>query len=159
MWLIVDVAGYFCKQLANWFSTTPTLHKICNLQSSTRTTTVAQSKISCKTPQALQDVSNELDTHADTCALGKNFLQLYDTMQTVLVMPYNSQYKAVDDLPVVTAETAIQMPETGETVIIVINQGLWFRDSFENLLLNPNQLQYAGTEVNDNPFDKKGIFI
>ena len=159
MWSIVDIARYFCKQLANWFSTTPTLHKICGLQSSARTTTVAQSKTPYKTPQALQGGSNELDTHANTCALGRNFLRLYDTMQTVSVMPYSLRYKAVDDVPVVTAATAIQMPETGETVIIVINQGLWFRDSLENLLLSPNQLQYAGTEVNDNPFDKKGIFI
>jgi hypothetical protein len=43
---------------------------------------------------------------------------------------------------------------SGETYISIINEGLYFGDKLERSLLNPNQLQYSGVVVNDNPFDK-----
>ncbi len=36
---------------------------------------------------------------------------------------------------------------------MIINEGLYFGDKLEHSLLNPNQLQYSGVIVNDNPFD------
>ena len=54
---------------------------------------------------------------------------------------------------------AIQHQQTGEMIILVINQGLWFKDSLENFLLNPNQLLHHETGVFDNPFYPDGIYI
>ncbi len=103
--------------------------------------------------------SNKLDTHTDTCTLGRNFIKLYDTMQTVSIIPYTPKYEAVHDIPVVTAATAVQLQSSGETIILVINQGLWFGDTLDNSLINPNQLWHHGTVVADNHFDPKGIYI
>jgi hypothetical protein len=35
----------------------------------------------------------------------------------------------------------------------VINKALWFGDSLSNSLINPNQLQFAVVQVQDNPFN------
>ncbi len=80
-------------------------------------------------------------------------------MQTTSVSPYNNKYEPVHDVPIVTGATAVQLPETGETVILVINQALWFGDTLPNSLLNPNQLRHYGTDVQDNPFDRRGLYI
>ncbi len=63
------------------------------------------------------------------------------------------------DVPIVTGTTAVQIQSTRETVILVVNQALCFGDSMSNSLLNLNQLQHFGTTVQDNPFDKRGLFI
>jgi hypothetical protein len=34
-----------------------------------------------------------------------------------------------------------------------VNEGLWFGEKLQNTLLNPNQLQYSGVTVTDNPFN------
>ncbi len=126
-------------------------HKVCGLISSIR------SVISNIRPHYHRDLgvsisgNNELDSHADTCALGRNFIRLHDTMQTASVSPYSKQYQAVDNVPIVTGATAVQLPETGETIILVVHQALWLGESLENSLLNPNQLQHNDTEVYDNP--------
>ena len=62
----------------------------------------------------------ELDTHADTSVLGRNFIKLQDTMKTVLVSLYDAWYNVVTDLPIVTGATAIQLHLTGETVVLVV---------------------------------------
>jgi hypothetical protein len=71
------------------------------------------------------------------------------------VAPYNADaYSPERDIPIVSAATAYTDQETGQTYILVINEGLWFGDKLTNSLLNPNQLRFAGTTVFDNPFDR-----
>ena len=43
--------------------------------------------------------------------------------------------------------------ESGQTYILVINEGLWLGTKMEHSLLNPNQLRFNGISVQDNPFD------
>jgi len=96
----------------------------------------------------------ELDSHADTCALGQNFLPLAFTGRVCDVSPYNATaYQPERDVPIVSAATAFTCQRTGQTYILVINEALWFGDRLENSLINPNQLRFGGTIVNDNPFD------
>jgi hypothetical protein len=57
----------------------------------------------------------------------------------------------VDGIPVVQAGTAYTHPETGETVILVVNQGLYMGDMLNSSLLNPNQLWSFGIIVDDCP--------
>ena len=91
---------------------------------------------------------NELDSHADTCALGSNFIILHYTGRVCDVAPYNSQaYEPQRNIPIVTAATAYTNQETGEVSIIVINEALWFGENLTNSLINPNQLRYTGVKV------------
>jgi hypothetical protein len=86
--------------------------------------------------------SVELDTHADTCVAGKNFI----------VLSFNGR-EAVQNIPIVLAATAIQHPNSGETLILVFNEVLWYGDRMDHSLINPNQLRHFGVMVHDNPFD------
>ncbi len=96
---------------------------------------------------------NELDSHADTCALGSNFVPLHYTGRVCDVSPYNSNtYHPERDVPIVTGATAYTDQATGQVYILVINEGLWFGQKLTNSLINPNQLRYAGVAVQDNPF-------
>ena len=98
----------------------------------------------------------ELDSHADTCALGCNFLPLSFTGRVCDVSPYNSPaYQPERDIPIVTAATAFTCQHTGKTFILVINEALWFGDRLARSLINPNQMRFGGITVQDNPFDSQ----
>jgi hypothetical protein len=51
------------------------------------------------------------------------------------------------------AATAYTIQATGETVIFILNQGLWFRTKLPNSLWNPNQIRNLGHSLCDDPFD------
>ena len=96
----------------------------------------------------------ELDTHADTCALGRNFTPLSFTRRVCDVSPYSLEhYESEKNVPIITGATAYTCQESGQTCILVINEGLWLRPKMSHSLLNPNQLRYNGVTVHDNPFD------
>jgi len=97
---------------------------------------------------------NELDSHADTCALGSNFVPLHFTGRVCDVSPYNpNTYSPERNIPIVSAATAYTDQRTGQVFIIVINEALWFGNKMPNSLINPNQLRFAGVSVRDNPFE------
>jgi hypothetical protein len=96
----------------------------------------------------------ELDTHADTCAPGANFIPLSFTGRVCDVSPYNSNhYESEKDVPIISGGTAYTRQESGQTYILTINEGLWLRPKMHHSLLNPNQLRFHGASVHDNPFD------
>ena len=68
----------------------------------------------------------EIDNHADTCCLGKNFIPLAFTNRVCDVHDFTDRVDTVNNIPVVTGATAAALPN-GETVILVVNQGLLFR--------------------------------
>jgi hypothetical protein len=55
------------------------------------------------------------------------------------------------DIPIVKAALAYDLPDTGEVVILIINQALYFGDHLSNILLNPNQMCYYNVKVDDIP--------
>ncbi len=65
--------------------------------------------------------------------------------------PYHPDYAVMKDIPIVQAGTAYDDRNTGETMILVINLGLYFGDSLPNSLINPNQMRLNGVEVDDVP--------
>jgi len=93
----------------------------------------------------------ELDSHADTCVAGPEFRVLALTGETVNVHPYNDEYEPVEDVPIASVETAYTCPDTGETIILVGHQHLYFGDRLKHSLWNPNQLRHGGTRVFDCP--------
>jgi hypothetical protein len=44
-------------------------------------------------------------------------------------------------------------------MILVINEGLFMSDHMEHSLINPNQLRAFGTEIQDNPFDRRPMVL
>ena len=57
--------------------------------------------------------------------------------------------------------TAVQHPITGDTIILIINQGLWFGDNLEmsHSLINPNQIRALGHHVQENPYNDQLMAI
>ena len=119
-----------------------------------------QLSISALTQPTHRTAKCELDFHADTCALGCNFAPLYFTGCACDVIPYNAgAYEPERDIPIVCGATAFTCQQSGETFILIINEGLYFGDKLEHSLLKPNQLRFSGVVVNDNPFDKAALLL
>jgi hypothetical protein len=100
-----------------------------------------------------------MDTHADTCVLGINFIVLEYSDRVCDVYPYSQEYDAGKYVPIVRGATAVQDQDTGETHIMIINEGLWYGNRMNHSLINPNQLRHFQIEVCDNPFDKRGMHM
>jgi hypothetical protein len=71
---------------------------------------------------------------------GNNCHVISYTDKTCQVAPYHPSYDSIQDIPIVQAGTAYNDPNTGEKIILSINQGLYFGDSLPVTLLNPNQM-------------------
>jgi hypothetical protein len=95
----------------------------------------------------------EMDSHADTCAAGPNFLVLELSGEQCDVTPYMSDYQPITNVSVVIAITAFTDKPNGETVILHFNQVLWYGKQIKMSLINPNQLQHFGITVSDDPTD------
>ena len=90
------------------------------------------------------DETNEshLDSHADTCAGGSNFVQLDDSpTRFVDVSPFSEEYEPMKNIPISTCATAWVCSETGQTRILVFHQMLFFGDKLSQSLLCPNQMR------------------
>ena len=95
----------------------------------------------------------EFDSHADTCCFGANFTILHATNYCCDVTPFLNSYQAIKNVPVVSAATAYDDHETGETIILEFHQGLWFGQQMSHSLINPNQCRHFGIQICDDPFD------
>ena len=79
----------------------------------------------------------ELDSHADTCVLGCNFMPLSYTGRVCDVSPYNAEHGICEkNVPIVTGATAYTCQSSGQTFILVINEGLWFGSRLSHSLFN-----------------------
>ncbi len=79
----------------------------------------------------------ELDSHADTSVAGPNCVVLEFTEQVVNVSAFSEQLETMENIPIVTAATAIDDPATGETTVLVIGQAIYIGDKVQNTLLCP----------------------
>ena len=68
-------------------------------------------------------------------------------------MSYSDVYEPVKNIPVVQSATAYHVNETGETIILIYNQSLYFGNRLDHALTNPNQLRAYGHSVCDDPYD------
>ena len=93
----------------------------------------------------------ELDSHADTIVFGRNCTILDHTGRDCDVSPYTDAYDSIKNVPIVSAGTAWTSNQTGQTYILVFNEGLWMGDQMESTLINQNQLRHFGVDVQDNP--------
>ena len=65
----------------------------------------------------IQTARCELDSHADTCALGSNFVLLHYIGRVCDVAPYNSEAcNPKCDIPIITAATAYTDQQDGQVI-------------------------------------------
>jgi len=93
----------------------------------------------------------DMDSHADTCVAGANTVPLFFTDETVSVAPFIGEYKSLRDVPIASVATAWDSPIDGSTVVLVINEALYFGDRMPHTLLCPYQLRAHGVQVFDTP--------
>ena len=89
----------------------------------------------------------ELDSHADTCAVGKGCMILGDTGRTMTVGGFDDSME-IDNVPVVHAAVAYDCPESFKTFILIFHEALHFPE-LEMHLLNPFQMRNQGVIVNE----------
>ena len=102
----------------------------------------------------LSEQNSHLDSHADTCAVGSNFVPLEDLRAVthhVSVSPFSDDYEPMHDIPICSCGTTWTDPETGESYILVFNQALFFGDRLNHSLLCPNQMRDNGLRVEEAP--------
>jgi hypothetical protein len=106
---------------------------------------------SIKQSSEMLECGVELDSHADTCGVNHvaKVLEIYG--QVAQVPGFAESMTPLQDIPIVKAALAYDMPETGEVIVLIINQALYFGDALSNVLLNPNQLWLNNITVDDVP--------
>ena len=92
----------------------------------------------------------ELDSHADTCAVGSSAYIVHNTGHTVTVHPFTSGLRSLNQVPIVTAAIAYDCPQTLNTYVLFLHQALHI-PQLQSHLLCPNQLRSNGITVNDTP--------
>ena len=95
-----------------------------------------------------REVQSELDSHADTCVVGKHALVFQDFDRPVDVIGYDTQLGVTKNCRTVGAAVAYSDPGTGQTVILIINQATYIPNLDVNLL-NPMQLRLSGVKVSE----------
>ena len=95
----------------------------------------------------------ELDSHADTTALGKGCVVLQDTGRTVTVEGFDGSIGSMKNVPIVTAAVAYDCLSTFKTFVLIFHEAL-FVPNLEPNLINPYQLRHQGITVNDVPLSQ-----
>ena len=75
------------------------------------------------------------------------------------VVPYTDAYETIQSMPIVQADTANDNPETGETIVLILNEAIWMDETMDHTLLNPNQLCAYGMTVEEKSLSDAPILI
>jgi hypothetical protein len=102
---------------------------------------------------------NETDSNADTCCLGNNFAVLQYTNRSATVAPFHADYAALTNVPIVTGATVYDDPYTNTSILLIINEGLYFGSTLDHSLINPNQIRHYGHTYQDNPYSSDPLGI
>ena len=102
------------------------------------------------------DRRNELDSHADTCIAGNNFVVLSNILPRTIVTVHGFQAGLGTKMHVASACSLYVDPVSSQKYLLILNEALIAPD-LQGSLLNPNQLRFNGLTVNDIPvqFDSK----
>jgi hypothetical protein len=95
------------------------------------------------------EVWSDLDSHADTCCLGSEVMEITDYQKTVTVTGFDPTIASMS-LRIISAALAYDSPESGETVILLVHQAIYNPNVQYNLLC-PLQLRTNDVTVNERP--------
>ena len=94
------------------------------------------------------ETCTELDSHADTCVVGKHVLLFQDFNRPVNVSGYDANLGTVENCKTVSAAMAYDDIRTGETVMLIVHQAISL-PYLDNNLLNPMQLRMNDVRVSE----------
>jgi hypothetical protein len=92
----------------------------------------------------------ELDTHADTCCLGKVAEIVSYTGKYCEVSGFSDSLNKLTDIPIITGAVAVDSP-SGNVLILQFHQALYLGENLEGVLMCPNQVRSNGLVVDDCP--------
>jgi hypothetical protein len=69
------------------------------------------------------------------------------------VSPFSAEYQPKPDVQIVKCATAYTCPTTGDSVVLVADQVLWFGNDLHCSLINPHQIRAYGYGVCNDPWD------
>ena len=92
----------------------------------------------------------KLDSHADTCVVGKSSFIVHDYDRKVNVTGYDPSQPTAQSLRFVSAALAYDDPKSGEVIILVLNQAISVHHLKHNLV-SPFQMSLNDVKVNDTP--------
>jgi hypothetical protein len=98
----------------------------------------------------IKEFRTELDSHTDTCVIGKNAMVFHETHRYVQVSPFSDSLGILSHVPVVSAAVAYDDHNTGETILLRIHQALLI-DDMETNLLCPMQMRMNDVKVDEVP--------
>jgi hypothetical protein len=96
---------------------------------------------------------NEIDNHADTTCAGPNWRLIELTGEYCTVSPFSAEYQPKPDVPIAKCATTYTYPTTGDSVVLVADQVLWFATGLHCLLINPHEIWAYGYSVCDDLWD------
>jgi hypothetical protein len=98
--------------------------------------------------------NNEIDNHADTTCAGPNWRLVELSGEYCTVSPFSAEYQPIPDvLPIAKCATTCTCPTTGDSIVLVADQVLWFGNDLHCSLINPHQIRAYGYGVCDDPWD------
>ena len=66
------------------------------------------------------------------------------TQRVADVYGYNKSVKPNVNVPILSAATAFDDPESGNVYILIVNEGLYYGENFDHSLINPHQVGQYG---------------
>jgi len=103
------------------------------------------------------EAMTEIDSHADTCCLGTNFVPLYFTGKICDVTSFLDDLPATTDVKICSGATAYD-DANGNTIILIVNEALWMGNKLQHSLLNPYQIRANGVNLCDDLTDMRRFF-
>ena len=89
----------------------------------------------------------KLDFHAGMIFCGSICIVMHFTGKECDVAPYTDEYNTIKVVPLVHAATTYNNPETGDTLILILDKAIWMVKTMDHTLVNPNQLRAYGITV------------
>ena len=96
---------------------------------------------------------NEIDNHADTICAGPNWKLLELSGEYCSVSPFSADYQPKTNVPIAKCATTYTCPSSGDSIVLVADQVLWFGNKLHCSLINPHQIRSHGFSVCDDPWD------
>ena len=90
------------------------------------------------------------DEHANTHFFGRKIRPIAFKSEECTDAPFLVEYFEQINFPIFTGATSYTI-ESGEFIILIFGQGLWFGNMMEKNLINPNQCLSFGITICDDP--------
>jgi hypothetical protein len=102
---------------------------------------------------AANSIVSHSSTPDGTICVGKNWRVLEYTGELCSVMPFSKDYNPTPNIPVARCATTYTCPDSGQSILLIADQVLYFGDSMEHTLINPHQIRSHGYSLCDDPWD------